>query len=54
MVLTAQKTVEVPQLQFIDKVVDIPVLAQRQIPMVQAVQQNRVEDSTVAGLGQGC
>ena len=87
MVLTAQKTVEVPQLQFInkvvdspvvaqrqiswsrlcsrtpwkipqlqvlDKVVDLPVLAQRQIPMVQNVQQNRVEDSTGAGRGQGC
>merc|ERR1712064_178886 len=29
----------VPQLQFIDKVVDIPVVAQRQIPMVQTVQK---------------
>merc|ERR1712012_1319198 len=39
MVQTVQKTVEVPQLQFIDKVVDIPVVAQRQIPMVQTVQK---------------
>merc|ERR1711916_74501 len=38
-VQTVQKTVEVPQLQFIDKVVDIPVEAQRQIPMVQTVQK---------------
>merc|ERR1711945_20320 len=29
----------VPQVQFIDKVVDIPVVAQRQIPMVQTVQK---------------
>ena len=32
----ARKTVEVPQLQFI---VYIPVVAQRQIPMVQTVQK---------------
>merc|ERR1712209_380195 len=38
-VQTVQKTVEVPQLQFIDKVVDIPVVAQRQIPMVQTVEK---------------
>ena len=54
MVLIAQKIVEVPQLQIIDKVVDIPVDAQRQVSMVQTVQQNPVEYSTVAGLGQGC
>ena len=45
--------VETPLLQFTVKVVDIPVVEQRQVSMVQTVQQNLVEDSTVAGLGQG-
>ena len=37
---TMQKTMEVPPSQCIDKVVDIPVVAQRQIsPMVQTVQK---------------
>ena len=37
MVLTVQKTVEVPLSlwQFIGKIIDIPVVAQRQIPVVQ-------------------
>merc|ERR1719498_1575908 len=30
---------EVPQVQFIDKVVDIPVQKQRQVPMIQKVQK---------------
>ena len=32
---------EVPQLQFIVKVVNIPVVAQSQIPMVQTVQKDK-------------
>ena len=36
---TVQKTVEIPQVQFLDKVVDIPVVVQRQVPMVQKVQK---------------
>ena len=38
-------TVVLPHLQFIDRVLDIPVLPQRQIPTVQTVQQP--SDSTV-------
>ena len=34
-----QKTAEVPQAQFIDKVVDVPVDMQRQAPAVQVVQK---------------
>ena len=34
-VLTVQKPVEIPLLQFTVKVVDIPVVEQRQFPMVQ-------------------
>ena len=34
-----QKTVEVPQLQFSDNVIAIPVVAQRQFPMVLSVQK---------------
>ena len=34
-----QKTAEVPPLQFTDKVVDIPVVAQRQIPKLQCTDQ---------------
>ena len=37
-----QKTAENPQLQFIYKVVDIPFVPQRQIPMVQAFPQTTV------------
>ena len=40
MVLTVPKTVQVPQLQFIDKFVDIPVVVlQRQAPMVPTLQK---------------
>ena len=35
MVQTVLKTVEAPRLQFIDAVGDIPVMVQREIPMVQ-------------------
>ena len=34
-----QKTVEVPQVQYIDKNVDVPVVRQGQVPTVQAVQK---------------
>ena len=34
-----QRMVETPQLQFIDNVVDVPVVAQRQIPIDQIVQK---------------
>ena len=34
-----QKTVEVPQTQFIDKAVDVPVIAQRQVPIVRKAQK---------------
>ena len=34
-----QKTVEVPQIQFIDKAVDVPVIVQRQVPIVRKVQK---------------
>ena len=37
------KHVEVPPLQFTDKVSDIPVVAQRQIPMDQTVQKTNTE-----------
>ena len=37
-VVVAQKTVEVPQLQFVDEVVVFPVVAQRLFPMVLTVQ----------------
>ena len=36
-VVDAQETVEAPLLQCVDKVVDIPVVTQRLIPMVQTV-----------------
>ena len=36
--VVAQKTVEAPQLQFVDEVVVFPVVAQRQFPMVLSVQ----------------
>ena len=38
-VLQIQETVEVPQIQFIDKAVDVPVVVQRQVPIVQMVQK---------------
>merc|ERR1719221_1558879 len=34
-----QKTVEVPQVQYIDRVVDVPVMKQRHVPSVQRVQK---------------
>ena len=34
-----QETVEVPQIQFIDKTLDVPVVVQRQVPIVQKVQK---------------
>ena len=37
-VQVVQKTVGDPQIQFIDKAVDIPVVQQRQVPTVQTVQ----------------
>ena len=39
-VVTVQKTAVSPQLQFIGKVVDIPIVAKRQIPMVPSVQDS--------------
>ena len=36
---TMQKTVDVPQIQFIDRAVDVPVFMQRQVPIVQKVQK---------------
>ena len=38
--MKVQKTAEVPQAQFIDKVVDIPVDMQRQVPAVQSCAEN--------------
>ena len=38
--VTVQKTAVSPQLQFIGKVVDVPIVAQRQIPMVPSVQNS--------------
>ena len=34
-----QRTVEVPQVQYIDRVVDVPVVMQRQVPTIQTVQK---------------
>merc|ERR1719480_232117 len=39
MIQTVPRTVEIPQVQYVDKVVDIPVQKQRQVPMVQTVQK---------------
>ena len=36
---SAHKTVETPQIQFIGSVVDVPVMAQRQVLSVQSVQK---------------
>ena len=41
-----QKTVEVPQIQFIDEAVDVPVVMRRQVPVVQKMQKT-VEASQV-------
>ena len=40
LVVTVQKTAVSPHLQFIGKVVDIPIVAQRQISMVPSVQNS--------------
>ena len=34
-----KQTVEVPQVQYIDKVTDVPVVVQRQVPAIQQVQK---------------
>ena len=34
-----QKTVEMPQLQFVDEVVDISIVIQRQVPMLHTAQK---------------
>ena len=39
---TAHKATEIPQLQFMDKVVDVPVVLVVQVPQVQVVEE-RVE-----------
>ena len=36
---TTQKTMDVPQVQYIDQIVDLPLLMQGQIPVIQAVQK---------------
>ena len=38
-VQVVQKIVEITQMQFLGKVVDIPVVVQRQVSMVQVVQK---------------
>ena len=37
------KRIEIPPLQFMDKAIDIPVVAQRQVPQVHVVKKT-VED----------
>merc|ERR1711945_75660 len=39
MVQTVQKTIEIPQMQYIDKVVDVPVVQVMQVPQVQVVEK---------------
>merc|ERR1712107_706044 len=39
MVQTVQKTIEIPQLQYIDKVVDVPVVQVVQVPRLQVVEK---------------
>ena len=39
MTQTVQKTTEIPQLQFPDQVVDVPVVVQRQVPSIETVQK---------------
>merc|ERR1712107_921805 len=36
---TVQKTIEIPQMQYIDKVVDVPVVQVMQVPQVQVVEK---------------
>ena len=45
-IMKVQKTVEVPQVQYIDKIVDVPVVAQRHVLTSQSVQKT-VEVSQV-------
>ena len=49
MVVTVQNPVEIPQLQVLVKVVDMPAVVQRQVSMILTLQKAR-GDSTVAGL----
>ena len=37
--MKVQKTMEGPQVQYIDKIVDVPVVAQRQVPTIQTAQK---------------
>ena len=37
-----QKTVAVPQVQHIGKIVDVPIVMQRQVPTIQTVQKTEV------------
>ena len=39
MTQTVQKTTEIPQLQFPDQVVDVPVMVQRQVSSIETVQK---------------
>ena len=58
---TVEQAMEVPQVQYIDKVIDVPVVAQREIPMVQTVQKTtelqcigKVVDDPVVQAGRPC
>merc|ERR1712013_650060 len=42
-----QKMVEVPQVQYIDRVVDVPVVKQRHVPAIQKVQKTVVQHRQV-------
>ena len=44
---TTQKTMEVPQVQYIDQIVDLPVVMQCQIPAIQAVQKAQCRVLTI-------
>ena len=37
-----QKTVEVPQMMYIDEIIDEPIVAQRQVPTAQTVRKTEV------------
>ena len=39
MTQTVQKTTEIPQLQFPDQMVDVPVMVQRQVSSIETVQK---------------
>ena len=34
-----QKTAEIPQVQFIDRIADVPVVMQSQVPIIHTVQK---------------